>query len=93
MMLTKQEAAVLAAKKTVEIFGYENLKNVDSWVTENNGSYIRSVAKHDKTHHVRVSEAPLVDEEKPWKEVTDISVNLKTGEIAVGTRYNVTIFD
>lgn len=92
-MLTTQEAAVLAAKKTVELFGYENLKSVDSWVTESDKKHIRSIAKHDRSDHSHLSEAPTVDEANPWKEVTDISVNLETGEITVDTRYNVTIFD
>ena len=93
MMLTKQESAVIAAKKTVEIFGYDKLKMVDSWVAVKGDIYTRSVAERDEDEPVDISAPPVIDELKPWKEVTDISVNMKTGEVTVDVRYNVTIFD
>ncbi len=80
-------------ERQVEIFGQDKLKVVDSWVAVKDDIYTRYVAKRDEDEFVDISTPPTVDELKPWKEVTDISVNMKTGEVTVETRYNVTIFD
>lgn len=91
MSLSLKEAEIIAAQKAVELFGRDELRRYDGWNSEQNGVFCLSLGKQSETEIN--SPTPTIDETKPWREVTDILVNLEDGTVSVKKRENVTIFD
>lgn len=90
-MIEQQKAAEIAARKALELFGRKKLEKMDGWTSFTKDIFCLSVAEQPEEEET--SPLPVIDETRPWKEVTDINVDLLTGEVSVSTRKNVTIFD
>ena len=91
MALSLQEAEIIAAQKAVALFGRDELRHYDGWNSVRNGVFCLSLGK--QSNNETKNYTPTIDETMPWKEVTDILVDLADGTISVRERENVTIFD